>query len=169
MAHRHTLAGFGLASVLTLGLAAVAQAQPSSTGGGGQMAYPDSLKSGQVQVPSSTTRDTGNMQYPASSGGITTTAAPRSANTGNMQYPAGNSLGSSKKTAAAKGKAMSASSSSAAPSGAGATPQGMAAARALANAPGAAAVPYVDFGAPSASSAAKPMHHAAKPMKKPSA
>ena len=174
MALRRNVAQYGFACAVSLALAAAAQAQPASTGGGGQMAYPDNNKAGAITIPGSTSRDTGSMQYPTSPGGVPSASAPRSDNTGSMGYPAGNSLGS-KKAAAAKSSTASGTAAAtsapaaAAPSGSGPTPQGMAAARKLATAPGAAPVPYVDFTQPSAT-AAKPMHHAAaKPAKKPSA
>ena len=171
MALRRNLAHYGFACAVSLALAAAAQAQPASTGGGGSMAYPDNNKAGSITITGSTARDTGSMQYPASPGGVSSAAAPRSDNTGSMGYPAGNALGS-KKAANAKSSTAAATlaPTAAAPAaGTAPTPEGMAAARKLATTPGAAPVPYVDFTQPSASPA-KPMHHAtAKPAKKPSA
>ena len=163
---RSTATRIGLASVFALALAAAAQAQPASTGGGGQMAYPDSRASGQIQVPASSSRDTGNMAYPSSPGGVASSSAPRSADTGNMAYPAGSSLGSKKGTA---GKTAAAAPSSGAPSGTGPTPQGMAAARALATTPSSQPVPYVDFVAPSSGAKTGITHHAKTMAKKPAA
>jgi hypothetical protein len=62
----------GLVPAIALLVAGVAHAQPASTGGGGSMAYPDSLPSGQIRSAAPTARDVGNMQYPAPSGGVTT-------------------------------------------------------------------------------------------------
>ena len=72
-------------AVLTMG---VAHAQQPYNPNAGQMSYPQSLPSGQVNIPASTARDTGNMAYPASPGGVTE-SAPRGRDTGNMAYPSG--------------------------------------------------------------------------------
>ena len=154
MTLRHTLARLGLSSTFALALAAAAQAQPSSTGGGGSMAYPDSLPSGQVRIPSSTARDTGNMAYPSSPGGISSSATP----------PAGAPAGK-------MGAPATTATASPAPAGApgtGPTPQGQAAARKLATTPSTQPVPYVDFLAPSTPSKPAP-HHAKPAAKKPAA
>ena len=76
----------GLVPAIALLAAGAAHAQ-SSTGGGGSMAYPDPLPSGEVKIPAPTGRDTGNMAYPTSPGGITT-AAPTGRDTGSMATPA---------------------------------------------------------------------------------
>ena len=167
MTYRQLLTRSALASGFALAMAVGAQAQPATTGGGGQMAYPDSLPSGQVKIPSNTARDTGNMAYPSSPGGVSSVAPPRSDNTGTMAYPAGNALGGKKaaSTKTSTAAAMPAPTASGTPA---ATPQGEAAARALATAPGSQPVPYVDFLSPGSS--AKAGHHHGKPAaKKPSA
>lgn len=79
-----------LGLVPALALAAMNLAQAQSTGGGGQMAYPDSLPSGQVRIPAPTGRDTGSMSYPTSPGGVAQPAA-RGRDTGSMAYPGGRS------------------------------------------------------------------------------
>ncbi len=153
MTFRHTLARLGLSSTFALALAAAAQAQPASTGGGGSMAYPDSLPSGQVRIPGNTARDTGNMAYPSSPGGITSSTTPTAGTAGKAAAPA---------------KAAAASPAPAASPGAGPTPQGQAMARKLATTPSSQPVPYVDFLAPS--TPGKPAAHHAKPAaKKPAA
>ena len=126
---------------------AMAQVSPNQAtmGGGGQMAYPNSLPSGQVQIPAAVSRDTGNMAYPASPGGVTQTA-PAGRDTGNMAYPTG--LGSVPTAAPMRGRpGMRAAAPNAAPAPAP-TAGGMAAAHALETAPGAAPVPYTDFATP---------------------
>ncbi len=138
-----------------IALLAAGAAHAQSTGGGGQMAYPDPLPSGQVHVNAPTARDTGNMAYPAPSGGITT-AAPSGPDTGSMQYPGGKAPAAGRTRGAAMKPGAMPASSAAAPA-AKPTPEGMKAAAALAAAPGEAPVPYVDFGAPSG----KPMAHGA--------
>jgi hypothetical protein len=155
----------GIAPVLALAAAGVVHAQtPPSTGGGGQMAYPDSLPSGQVKINAPTARDTGNMAYPASPGGVSATPSS-SPDTGNMAYPAGGPITSSSRPAR-PGMTKAATAAPAAPAS-GPTPAGMAAAKALADKPGSAPVPYVDFDAPAATMKGKGvvMHHtAAKPV-----
>ncbi|WP_158742159.1 hypothetical protein [Acidisphaera sp. L21] len=155
-------------ALLVVGAAAHAQ----STGGGGQMAYPDSLPSGQVRVPAPTARDTGNMAYPASPGGVTT-AAPTGRDTGNMAYPTGGAATVTTHPTPARGRARP-GMSGATPAAAAPAPtaSGMAAAQSLNSAPGSAPVPYTDFATPGkpmmgrhGAMHAKPMHHVAAKKK----
>ena len=62
----------GLVPAFALLAIGVAHAQPATTGGGGSMAYPNSLPSGQITTSAPTARDTGSMQTPAPAGGVTT-------------------------------------------------------------------------------------------------
>jgi hypothetical protein len=150
-------------ALLVVGAAAHAQ----STGGGGQMAYPDSLPSGQVRVPAPTARDTGNMAYPASPGGVVT-AAPTGRDTGNMAYPTGGAatITTHPSSPAPRGRARPVAPAAAAAPVAPPTAAGMAAAQSLNTAPGSAPVPYTDFATPAkpmgrhGAMHAKPMHHA---------
>lgn len=142
--------------VPVLALAAVGAAQAQSTGGGGQMAYPDSLPTGQVRIPSSTAPDTGNMAYPASPGGVTA-AAPTGRDVGNMAVPAGGSSLATTSTGKPSGKRVAA----AAPDGTAASPSGMAAANAMDHAPSPAPVPYVNFLPPEKPTKGVMMHHSA--------
>jgi hypothetical protein len=155
----------GLAPVLALAAAGVVHAQtPPSTGGGGQMAYPDSLKSGQVQINAPTARDTGNMAYPASPGGVSA-KPPSGPDTGNMAYPAGGPISTPPGRATRSSTKAAAAAAPAAP-GTAPTPAGMAAAKALADKPGSAPVPFVDFDPPATMKGkGVVMHHsAAKPV-----
>ena len=145
----------------------VAQAQgvQSQTG---SMAYPQSLPSGQVKIAAPTTRDTGNMAYPASQGGVTE-ASPTGADTGTMATPRGRASlnrGSPmmRMAAAPAGDPANAMRPDVAP-----TPAQTRAAESLDSAPAAAPVPYTDFLPPARMATGKaammrhgrmPVHHA---------
>ena len=153
----------GLIPAMALLAAGTVQAQPANnatTGGGGSMAYPDSLPSGQVRIPAPTSRDTGNMAYPASPGGVSQAAPTGPDTNGSMgaPQPSGGVTTTPAPTprltrrgrAAARAAASATQTATPAAGGVAPTADGMAAARALDAAPGAAAVPYVDFSQPAA-------------------
>jgi hypothetical protein len=147
-------------AVLTMG---VAHAQQPYNPNAGQMSYPQSLPSGQVNIPASTARDTGNMAYPASPGGVTE-SAPRGRDTGNMAYPSGGGA-VPRTTAAAAPMAPMGKAPPMRPDVAP-TPAQTAAARSLDMAPSSAPVPYTDFLPPAKPMAGKPMIHKRMPMHK---
>ena len=143
----------GLIPAMALLAAGTVHAQNSTTGGGGSMAYPDPLPSGQVRIPAPTARDTGNMAYPASPGGVSQAAPVARDTNGSMGAPTASggitSTPAPSPRLTRRGRAAAAPSASmAAPADTAASPSGMAAARALDNSPGAAPVPYVDFDQP---------------------
>ena len=131
----------GLLTAAALLAAGVAQAQPASTGGGGSMAYPDSLPSGQVKITAPTARDTGSMAFPQSSGGVTE-AAPMGRDTGSMATPETTNLnrGGRMTPAAMRAQGNVPMRPDVAP-----TPAQTATAQSLATAPSSAPVPYTDF------------------------
>ncbi len=120
----------GLVPAFALLAAGAAYAQPASTGGGGSMAFPDSLPSGQVHAAPPSGRDTGSMAQHTPSGGVTTTVQPRGRNA---------------KTAAAAPADAAPSSNPASGAADAPTPAGRAAAAAMALRPSTAPVPYTDF------------------------
>lgn len=142
----------GLAPAIALLAVGAAHAQPNvPTGGGGSMAYPESLSSGQTRIPAPTARDTGNMAYPPSPGGVTQ-AAPTGRDVGSMAENRG-SGGTTTTPAPVPHRTLVAAvaKKSAAPAAARVAPptaQDLAAARALETAPSATPVPYTDFAAP---------------------
>ena len=150
-------------AVLTMG---VAHAQQPYNPNAGQMAYPQSLPSGQVTIPAPAARDTGNMAYPASPGGVSE-AAPRGRDTGNMAYPSGG--GAVPRTAAAASMAPMTGRGMASPPmrpDVAPTPAQTEAARSLDMAPSSAPVPYTDFLPPAKPMSGKPMMHRRMPMHK---
>ena len=155
----------GLVPAFALLAVGAAQAQNQT----GNMAYPTPNPSGEVRIPAPTTRDTGNMAYPASPGGVTVQGAT-APDTGNMATPTSRSslTGRSTRMAAMKADPAKAMRPDVAP-----TAAQTATAQSLDAAPGAAAVPYTDFlpperpmGKPMTGKGKmmhKPMHHMAKP------
>ena len=156
----------GLAPAFALLAVGVAHAQVTNQTG--SMAYPQSLPSGQVQLQAPTARDTGNMAYPASPGGVSE-RAPQGADTGNMATPTGRSALNTRRAAAPTRMAAGDPANSMRPDVAP-TPAQTAQARALDAAPSAAPVPYTDFlppARPMAKGGRGAVHHAVmrKPMK----
>ena len=162
-----TFRSLGLVPVIALMAAgaAYAQSNPVTPGRGpsdvGNMAYPAPLPAGTIKTTAPTARDTGNMAAPAPSGGVTEKTQPVR-DTGNMALPPGTSGPATvpfhrRPRAVAAAKPMAADTP--APSA-----SGMAAAKALSDAPGAAPVPYVDFGQPAPAMKGKAMMHMKKPM-----
>lgn len=107
----------------------------------GNMAYPTPNASGEVRIPSPTARDTGNMAYPASPGGVPVQGA-MGTDTGNMATPAGRSSLNTRGTrmAAMRGDPANSMRPDVAP-----TPAQTQMAQSLDMAPSAAPVPYTDF------------------------
>ena len=157
----------GLVPAIALLAAGAAHAQTSTTGGGGSMAYPDPLPSGEIKIPAPTARDTGSMAYPTSPGGVTE-GAPTARDTGSMAVPAasGGFTKSVPGRASAKAKPVTTAAATPAMPDTMPSPAGMKAARELAVAPGAAPVPYVDFGAAPATGHAAMEHKAMHSMAK---
>ncbi len=134
----------------------------------GSMAYPQSMPSGQVQVTAPAARDTGNMAYPASPGGVTAAAAP-DADTGNMAIPMGRGSLRARRMPVAAMRAPAGDPANSMRPDVAPTPAQSATAQSLDNAPGAAPVPYTDFlpperpmgkGMAGKRMARRPMHHA---------
>ena len=163
----------GLVPSFALLAVGAAHAQPASTGGGGSMAYPDSLPSGQIHQTLPGGRDTGSMALPQSSAGTATTRAPGTRDTGSMALPTGG--GGVTTTTPAPTPTLRRRGAAA-----GRTPAGAAAAAQMAIQPSTAPVPYTDFGpapaaAPMRGTAHRapmrhaPAHRAAAHAKAPSA
>lgn len=158
-----TIRFLGLVPTLALLAVGAAQAQSpnnATTGGGGQMAYPDSLPSGRVTVPAAGARDTGNMAYPASPGGVAQ-PAPMARDTGNMAYPDGTGTVTTRPMTRAQMRAARGTPAAAGPA---ASADSMAAAHALDMSPGAAPVPYTAFDAPGIPARVHRPMRARKPM-----
>ena len=142
----------GLAPCLALLAAGAAHAQPSTTGGGGSMAYPDPLPSGQVHTTINPGRDTGSMALPNSGKGVAA-GSPAQRDTGSMALPTGS--GGVTTTPAPTPRFRRRAAATAAPSA-----SGRAAASEMAIKPSDTPVPYTDF-APAAPTASHgPMRHA---------
>ena len=165
----------GLVPAFALLAMGVAHAQ-QATFDTGNMAYPQSRPSGQVQIPAPTARDTGNMAYPASPGGVTE-AAPGGRDTGGMMTPNSQASLNTRPRAMAPARMVAARGGDPANSmrpDVAPTPAETATARALDAGPTAAAVPYTDFLPPARPmgkmakgkmAMRKPIHHAV--MRKP--
>jgi hypothetical protein len=162
----------GLLPAVALLVASAAQAQqatiPNTPGGGGSMAYPQSLPSGQFKVNAPTQPDTGTMAYPSSPGGVTQTQAP-GRDTGNMAYPTMGAASSnlaqpSKAPAHMQGKAEEMGMPGAMRPDVAPTPAQTAAARALETAPSSQPVPYTDFLPPATPAHGHMMHGKPMPM-----
>ena len=142
----------GLVPCLALLAAGAAHAQPATTGGGGSMAYPDPLPSGQVHTTVNPGRDTGSMALPNSGAGVTS-RTPAQRDTGSMALPAGS--GGVTTTPAPTPRFRRRAAAAAAP-----TASGRAAASEMAIKPSDTPVPYTDF-APAAPTATHgPVRHA---------
>ena len=159
-------------AVLAAAGSALAVTPSNTPAGGGSMAYPTPLPSGEVTVPNTVTHDNGGSAYPSSGTGGATETESKARDTGAAAYPGGGSP----PTVPFKRRSKAVTTASKAPSAATPvavdkpTPQGMAAARSLANAPGSAPVPYVDFApGPDATKTAGTAHTAKPAAKKPSA